>query len=69
MFTLAYNVMYSTCIYVYSVRTYVYVHVVVAELIQYIELLSLSSPVYQVEMLCFALICICDSAQPAELPR
>ena len=22
----------------------------------------------QVEMLCFALICICDSAQPAELP-
>ena len=61
--------MYSTCTYVYSVRTYVYVHVVVAELIQYIELLSLSSPVYQVEMLCFALICICDSALPAELPR
>ena len=24
-------------------------------------MLSLSSPVYQVEMLCFALICICDS--------
>ena len=29
----------------------------------------LSLPVYQVEMLCFALICICDSSQPAELPR
>ena len=35
----------------------------------YSFMLSLSSPVYQVEMLCFALICICDSAQPAELPR
>ena len=27
-------------------------------------ILTLSSPVYQVEMLCFALICICDSAKP-----
>ena len=35
----------------------------------YSFMLSLSSLVYQVEMLCFALICICDSAQPAELPR
>ena len=35
----------------------------------YSFMLSLSSPVYQVEMLCFALICICGSAQPAELPR
>ena len=33
----------------------------------YSFILSSSSPVYQVEMLCFALICICDLAQPAEL--
>ena len=37
-------------------------------------MLSLSPPVYQVVMLwlmcfgCFVLICMCDSAQPAELP-
>ena len=33
--------------------------------------LCLSSPVYQVEMLCFALICTCmyDSSQPDELPQ
>ena len=36
---------------------------------RFVHVLSLSSPVYQVEVLCFAVICICDLAQPAELPQ
>ena len=33
-------------------------------------ILNLGSPVHQVVMLClFAFICMCDLAQPAELPR
>ena len=55
-----------TCIYMYMYMHYWQAHIHVVSLI-ILAFSCLSSLAYRVER--FALICMCDSSQPAELPR